>query len=272
MASIDSCIQLLEERGNELFAQYVELLTQTRDELVGLKHIRLVEAEHCDRSKLILSVAGTKMTSHDLAAKLRECYHLEMEMTAGTYVLAMTSVGDTPEGMERLVRALKEIDAELDASTEETEILETEIVKTEIIETEIEETGTGQEKADLPLLPNISRVEMVYTCAEIWEKVEAVMTLAVESDHAGQQEPDHAGQREFDHAGPMVPIRSLPWQQAVGFVSTEYAYLYPPGYPLIVPGEKVSQEAADVLQWYCKQGFTIEGLENDRCIEVWTDG
>ncbi len=52
----------------------------------------------------------------------------------------------------------------------------------------------------------------------------------------------------------------------------EYAYLYPPGCPLIVPGERVSQEAADMLQWYRKQGFTVEGLADDSRIEVWQHG
>ena len=32
-------------------------------------------------------------------------------MTAGNYILAMTSVGDTQEGLERFVSALEEIDA-----------------------------------------------------------------------------------------------------------------------------------------------------------------
>ena len=62
---------------------------------------------------------------------------------------------------------------------------------------------------------------------------------------------------------------SLPWQQAVGSVSVEYAYLYPPGYPLVVPGERLSQEAADMLQWYCDMGFDIEGLKKNLYIEVY---
>lgn len=37
-------------------------------------------------------------------------YHLQMEMAAGTYVIAMTSVGDTDEGMKRLIKAIYELD------------------------------------------------------------------------------------------------------------------------------------------------------------------
>ena len=62
------------------------------------------------------------------------------------------------------------------------------------------------------------------------------------------------------------------WTDSVGYVSLEYAYLYPPGIPLIVPGERVSQEAVDVLQWYQEMGFSIEGLKREFSIEVLAHG
>ncbi len=42
----------------------------------------------------------------ELAETLRRKYHLEMEMTAPEYVIAMTSLMDTEEGFERLGTAL----------------------------------------------------------------------------------------------------------------------------------------------------------------------
>lgn len=50
------------------------------------------------------------LTGRELYDILREKYHLQMEMAAMDYVIAMTSVMDTDEGFERLIRALKEID------------------------------------------------------------------------------------------------------------------------------------------------------------------
>ena len=38
-----------------------------------------------------------------------------MEMTSGDYVLGMTAVGDTKEGLERFTQALLEIDRSLSA-------------------------------------------------------------------------------------------------------------------------------------------------------------
>ena len=50
----------------------------------------------------MISTANANITSPELADRLRKEYHLEMEMTGGTYVLAMTTVADTQEGLNRL--------------------------------------------------------------------------------------------------------------------------------------------------------------------------
>ena len=111
MASIDSCIALLENRREELFHPYVRRLERLRSRLSGLQRLRLEETEHYDRSKLLISVGDTGLTGRELYMVLLEEYHLQLEMAAGTYVLAMTSAGDTDKGMERLLAALEEIDS-----------------------------------------------------------------------------------------------------------------------------------------------------------------
>ena len=60
----------------------------------------------------------------------------------------------------------------------------------------------------------------------------------------------------------------IPWDRAAGHVSAEYAYLYPPGCPLIVPGERITETAVRRLSWYEERGFSVEGLKKERYIEV----
>ena len=235
MASIDACIQLLKKEGTELFEQYVEWLDETRTELKKMKHLRLVETEHYDRSKILISVADAEITSHELSRRLREDYHLEMEMTAGKYVLAMTSVGDTKEGLDRLVNALLAIDEDLD--------------------------GTNREPS--------------WRLARIGDdaNLESSRHPARRDNAAVQTKPLPHAQIVYNaETARELPGTFLPWQQAVGHVSLEYAYLYPPGCPLTVPGERVSQEVADMLQWYYEQGFDIEGLKRKHEIEVCNNG
>lgn len=227
MASIDSCIDLLERRGAGMFGPYVELLERTRKELRELRHLQLAETEHFDRSKLIISVKHTDMTGQMLYKALLEDYHLQMEMAAGTYVLAMTSVGDVEEGMRRLVCALRHMDQE-----------------------------TGR------------RMERVSECGcSGWHELPSGATLPHLEVFCSSSAA--AALKEQAAASGLRSTEMVPWEKSVGCISMEYAYLYPPGSPLIVPGEKVSKEAADMLQWYKGMGFIVEGPARDRYIEVW---
>ena len=97
------------------------------------------------------------MSSRELYERLLRDYHLQMEMLAGTYVLAMTTVGDTQEGLDRLRDALLAIDAEIDTKLK---------------------SGSGQEDAgqkqkpmqmtdtDLPLSGRQPSLEKVWTIAK----------------------------------------------------------------------------------------------------------
>ncbi|WP_279004023.1 aminotransferase class I/II-fold pyridoxal phosphate-dependent enzyme [[Clostridium] scindens] len=229
MSSIDSCIDMLENRRKELFDPYVKMLEKMRGRLRQLKRLELVETENFDRSKIVISVRHADMSSKRLYRILLNEYHLQMEMVAGTYILAMTSIGDTEDGMERLARALKEIDAQAD---------------------ERMRSGNCLEETPTIIGASLPRPEVVYNSSVMENMLDEAAISAV----------------------PGSKVRRLPWRDSVGYISTEYAYLYPPGSPLIVPGERVSQEAADMLQWYHNLRFAIEGLKEDQYIEVWMHG
>lgn len=221
MAGIDRCIQLLEEEGGRLFDEYAQRLEKLRSCLGGLKRLSLVERANFDKSKLIISVRGTNLTSAELYRRLLEEYHLQLEMTADSYVLAMTSIGDTDEGFKRLCRALYEIDESAEDAEGE------------------DGGGTYPEKG-------FPAGEKVCTSAEVFD-------LLGNSSREGR-------------------AVSLPWEKSAGYVSLEYAYLYPPGSPLIVPGERILKRTVE--EFLCLKGLGIEikGLKRNGRIEVWTDG
>ena len=228
MASIDGCIRMLEE-GETLFEPYVEQLQKFWEKTEELKRLRVIRTEHFDPSKIVISVKDADITSRELYETLLNRYHLQMEMVSGTYVLAMTSVGDTEEGFDRLWTALAEIDQECDVRMTEAE---------------------GQ--TDSEVLGRIAPVEQVFTSAEMERILEDV--------------------REGDTPFDSDRVRHLRWEESAGYISTEYAYLYPPGIPILVPGERISEEAVDTLLRYRKLDFHIEGLQKEDYIKVWADG
>ena len=239
MASIDACIHLLEQTQMQkcsIFKEYAAHIDNLREELKKLKYLKIIRTENTDRydrSKFVISVKHAPISSHELYERLLRDYHLQMEMLAGTYVLAMTTVGDTQEGLDRLRDALLAIDAELDAKLK---------------------SGSGQEQkpmqmtdTDLPLSGRQPSLEKVWTIAE------AVKCRDVVPSRKGK-------------------IETCSFADSAGHISLEYAYLYPPGSPLIVPGERITQEAVEILCWYQEHDFSIEGLQSEDSIEVWIDG
>lgn len=54
----------------------------------------------------------------------------------------------------------------------------------------------------------------------------------------------------------------IDWEDAAGRVSCEYLYLYPPGSPVIVPGERISQRAWEYVQESRQMGLNVQGPED----------
>lgn len=218
MASIDECVRAMDERREEIMDTYVERLQHTRERLKQLKNIKLIETEHFDRSKIVLSVKNLKNTDGEVLngkrfQEMLRSYHLEMEMASGSYVIAMTGPGDTQEGMDRLVQAVMEIDKNILCE---------------------ELSGNDEDHT----IKNIS-YEMV------------PLEQAYSSFEAGRMEGE-----------------SVKWNEASGRISLEYVYLYPPGIPMIVPGERITSTIVQKMVKYKEMGFSIEGLSQENCLLV----
>ena len=56
--------------------------------------------------------------------------------------------------------------------------------------------------------------------------------------------------------------------ESMGEISGTYVYIYPPGIPLLTPGEKISERCVRSLQYYLEVGLEVHGLTKEREIEV----
>ena len=48
--------------------------------------------------------------------------------------------------------------------------------------------------------------------------------------------------------------------ESAGEISGEFVYLYPPGIPMLVPGERVTDEMARALTACRKMGYSLQGM------------
>lgn len=213
MASIDACMDKLHKDGTQMFREFTFQLEKARQRLAKCEKIKLISVEMLDgrdvydfdRSKLLFSTAGTSINGHELHSRLRDQFHIEMEMEAENYVLGIASVGDTQQGLERLCDAVEQIDVEVEICRRE----------------ENESTS--------------------------YAKMKQMMSIADAMDAKQQR---------------------LPLEESVGKVSAEFAYLYPPGIPIIVPGEQITGHFVRNVRRYMEQGLEVQGLSDSACATI----
>ena len=206
MAGIEESLRLADEAKGVQMKEYVRRLQIFREKMRRLTILRVPdradftgeEAYAYDIGKLLLVTNGA-ISGKALHELLLKKYGLQMEMSSGNYVLAMTSFMDTEEGLERLADALLEIDATL--------------------------TVTDQREMFSP------------------EKIYRQPKKAMEIDEVQDGEST-----------------SVAFSEAEGRICADYIYLYPPGIPVIVPGEVLDQQTLTVIETCQKMELDVEGL------------
>lgn len=222
MASMDACMKFLEEQGQERFAAMRGHYESFSEKTASLEHIhigkmtkvsqRRHELKGWDLGKMVISVKGTGMTGKELDDILRETYHLEMEMAAETYVLAIMTLMDEAAGWQRLADALCEIDGR------------------------IEESADDGSSASGKRASHFSR------------PLKSRMTLA----------------RAFHSEWERIPLR-----KATGRIAADFISLYPPGSPIVAPGEMLDEAVTKRIEEYRRTGLNIQGVsEQDEIVVV----
>ena len=145
-------------------------------------------------------------------------------MSTADYVIAITSVGDTREGLERLCAAIEEINRREEAKSQL------------VAEEEKDSDGAKGEKRAEDTGCKCSTMKQVMTISQAME----------------------------------CPVQQCFLKESIGKISAEFVYLYPPGIPIIVPGEQITGLFLRDVRRYMEQGLNIHGLcgEENELISV----
>ena len=217
MAGMERCIRYMDGDGRNEMIRYEKRLERFMERMEGLQVLEVLDREICgkyrtvagwDPSKIVVSTMRAEdFHGEELAETLRRKYHLEMEMTAPEYVIAMTSLMDTEEGFERLGTALLEIDGALRRRTE----------------------SGRKEKA------------------------------ASETPEGLESKLSHPVRRTLICEAMDADTERTAFQDTVGKVSAEFVYLYPPGIPIIAPGEVFTDAIVEKIVAYKAAGLLVQG-------------
>ena len=148
-------------------------------------------------------------------------------MTRGSLVLAMTSLCDDEDALDRLAQALLEIDRQAAGKRKE--------------QGTAAEGGRAEDQGK-------EAVSGDFHAALLRLKPTAVCTLA---EAAGQESE-------------MVPLN-----RAAGRICAEYLYFYPPGIPVLAPGEVITRCHLDLLTCAGEEGAGLyrgSGHTEIRCL------
>ena len=224
MAGMERCIRYMDGDGRNGMVRYEERLEHFMERMEGLQVLEVLDREICgkyrtvagwDPSKIVVSTMRAEdFHGEELAETLRRKYHLEMEMTAPEYVIAMTSLMDTEEGFERLGTALLEIDGVLRRRME---------------------SGRKEKKG------------------------ESKGKKRCETPEATESKVSHPVRRTLICEAMDADTERTALQDTVGKVSAEFVYLYPPGIPIITPGEVFTDVIVEKIVAYKAAGLLVQG-------------
>lgn len=239
MLSLEKATTLLEREGEALFSHWKEVMMGFREKAKGLSCFSFLweKEEACfamDFSKIFLRALGIPKLrlGRDLAKLLREDYGIESEMHSGENLLLMTGPFISEEDMDRLFLTLKDIERrfgeekgkpsvdERGKQAEEERGKETEDEMSESIE------GSAQSLQSKILSSALYQISVADNTLQISE---------------GLKEGEELNLRDGE-----------------GRICLEYLSLYPPGIPLLFPGEKLTREKIQGIEALEKEGIELQ--------------
>lgn len=221
LAGIEECLRYMEGRGRQEMGGFGARLQSLRRRLGKMESLRLFDGVEgsfdvwrLDGSKVVVSTRNTGISGPELLKLLRREFHLELELCGPDYVVAITTLADTQEGLDRLGDALWEVDNRL--------------------------VGCGK------------KGKIVDNYGEIMDfrgRPDVVMPMG----------------RAMDAPGKAVLLDSCK-----GLVSQEFIYVYPPGIPMVAPGEVLKPELVGLIREYQDRGLSVQGTSDRELRSVLT--
>lgn len=239
MAGIDNCIEYMSAKGSKPFESLRGKLDDFYDK-TKLSKLRLVrkkdfskeEAFDFDESKILIFTDKTDITGAQLTKRLREKFDIELEMAAGDYALVLCSIMDTDEGFDRLSKALMQIDGEISfCSKSDTSR-----------KSDSSSNGNSSEKSSSSSKSNPSR----------------------RSSLGSKSNPGNMYRKLVKKGEIYEAFETLhdevQLENAVGLTSAGFINIYPPGIPLVVPGEVIDEQLANDVRFAIECGLEVNGV------------
>lgn len=234
MAGIDNALRYVGLQGQEAFGAFRQRFEAMLDRLRGCRHLRFLTdaGDRQDTGKLLISTKQSGLTGKQLYDILLGRYHLQPEMASTGFVLAMFTVNDGEEAYRRMTEALLAIDGALEEDMAHTP----------------EKRAEGR-AAEAPgsggYCPGAGAL-----CGE---------GAGESAGHGRNRGTGRSGAIPLAKAWDM-PTEQIALAESEGRYIGEFINLYPPGVPLLVPGERMTGELIGKISEAEEQGLEVQGV------------
>jgi arginine decarboxylase len=177
-----------------------------------------------DATRVTLSVSGTGVDGDTFKTKvLMDKYGIQINKTSRNTVLLMTNIGTTRSSVAYLIEVLVRVARELDADLDEASPMERRNFERQV----------RSLRDDLPPLPDFSRFHAAFRCRDDSDTPEGDLRKAFFMAY---------DERLCEY----FPLHDAAMDEAIDggreLVSTSFVIPYPPGFPILVPGQVISKE------------------------------
>lgn len=234
MAGIDNALRYVGLQGQEAFGAFRQRFEAMLDRLRGCRHLRFLmdTGDRQDTGKLLIATKQSGLTGKQLYDILLGRYHLQPEMASTGFVLAMFTVNDGEEAYRRMTEALLAIDGALEEGMAHTPEKRAEGRAAEA-------PGSGEYRPGAGAL-----------CGE---------GAGESAGHGRNRGTGRSGAIPLAKAWDM-PTEQIALAESEGRYIGEFINLYPPGVPLLVPGERMTGELIGMISEAEEQGLEVQGV------------
>jgi len=219
VASLDVARKQMATQGEELLTRTIALAQETRARLNEIPGIYCFGEEirgrngvfDLDPTKITVTVTGLGYTGYEASAILRRRHNIQVELADLFNVVALFTIGTTPEAAERFVQAFREIARDHRALDM--------FAPSGVLERRLKRGNFR--------LPPVPPMRMIPRDAFLAEA-------------------------EF-----------VKFRESIGRICAETLTPYPPGIPVIAPGEEITGEIVDYVRLELKAGVRIQGPYDD---------
>lgn len=220
MSSIDSCLELLNSDKGKAMME---------DYVCRLDRLRssidmlsaIKAAPSDDISKIVIYAVNGDLQGKQLYDILLRQYGIQPEMASHRYVTLMTSAADKQEYYDRFLAALIDIDAKLAAKPE---------------------YAAGPDRqTGLPAVSEAGVAADLTSAAYYMPFPQAEIKL-----------------NPYDALN--AQCEQMPYKQSAGRISASDVCIYPPGIPLVYPGEIINEKIIGIIENSLIQGLEVIGL------------